>query len=114
MRYEELTDEELQAKATEAGVEDAGSLTRDQLVVHLAEKEYEERSLSNRGDFVTPRTEQGEELAGADEEPRNVGGYDEPQTGEIAPSEDETADQAGLGGTGGTTTGGLGATGGNR
>lgn len=123
-RFTDLSDEELQQKAQELGVEDASTLTREQLEAAILEKEPEatdesvseevgneevivDTSMADRGHFVTPVADQGEQPAGADEELRPLDG-----TGELEPAEDEVADQTSGGGTGGATVTTTGNTGG--
>lgn len=109
-RFTELTDEELQAKAEQLGVEEASTLTRDQLEVAVLEREPAAtddsvigvRQMAERGDFVTPVVERGDEPAGADEEKRELSGANE-----VEPPEGDVQDSTGVatGGTTFTTTG---------
>ena len=103
MRYQDLSDEELQAKAEAAGVKRAGSLTREQLIAKLAEKGDTGESKGKSSDFVTPRPEQGNEPIAADAEEREPAKDNQPQS-EYPPADGEQADQSSRGGTGGVTT----------
>ncbi len=107
MRYEDLTNAELQDKAKEAGIKRPGTLTREQLIAALSEKGFDGTE-GKKSNFVTPVVDQGSKTSGAFLGPRDVPGADEPGTGEIAPVEGEQADQSSLGGTGGVTVTDLG------